>query len=106
MKKDCFCSTHSHVEKINRFVVVYGKIKVETDYGTKTLMANESWTVYPPRTHRFFALENSVVIELAFVEGTKKIDPNDIKRISQGGRIIKGEEKTLEEMEEEGLLEL
>lgn len=105
VKKDCFCSTHSHEDKINRFVVISGCVKIETDYGSKILYPNESWTVYPPRTHRFFALEDSVMVELAFVSGSE-IDPDDINRQSQGGRIIDGKEMTLDEMEEKGLLDL
>lgn len=106
VKKNTFCSTHSHVNKINRFVVISGKIKIETDYGTKILYPNESWTVYPPRLHRFFALEDSTMVECAFTDRKKEIDPNDISRKSQGGRIVKGKEITLDEMKEKGLLDL
>lgn len=107
IKKNSFCSTHSHEFKINRFFVVSGKVKIETDYGHKTLTANESWTVEPPRVHRFIALEDSVVVEMAFIfPEDSQIIPDDIKRISQGGRIIDGKEKTLEELEKEGKLDL
>jgi len=106
LKKDCFCSTHKHSDKINRFIVVSGKVKIETDYGIKILHDNESWDVYPPRTHRFYALEDSIMVECAFVEGNKEIDPNDIDRRSQGGRIVEGKEMTLEEMEKQGRLDL
>ena len=106
LKKDTFCSTHSHSTKINRFVVVSGKIKIETDYGSKILYPNDSWDVYPPRVHRFFAMEDSVMVELAFTTGNIKIDPRDINRRSQGGRVIDGKEYTLNEMEEKGMLDL
>ena len=107
LKKNTFCSTHSHQDKINRFVVISGKVKIETDYGCKVLYPNESWTVYPPRVHRFFALEDSVMVEMAFIDSMKaQIDPNDITRISQGGRMIDGKEMTLDEMKAKGLLEL
>ncbi len=106
VKKDCFCSTHSHINKINRFVVISGKVKIETDYGNKILYPNGSWTVYPSRTHRFFALEDSVMVELAFTDRKKEISSDDIKRKSQGGRIVNGKEITLDEMKEKGLLDL
>ena len=105
LKKNTFCSTHKHEKKINKFVVVKGKVRIETEFGSKELTKNESWTVNPPLKHRFFALEDSVMIELAYVkEGT--IDPNDITRISQGGKVINGKELTLKELREKGLLKL
>ena len=53
--------------------------------------------------HRFLSREDSTIVELAYVkEG--KIDENDIERISQGGRIIKGIEMTEDELREKGLL--
>jgi len=105
LTKDYFCSTHNHKHKINKFIVISGKIQIDTEYGKSVLSAKESWVVEPPLVHRFYALENSVMIELAYVkEG--KIDPNDINRITQGGRIVKGKEMSLDEMREKGLLEL
>ena len=102
VKKDCFCSTHSHLTKINKFYVVDGCFEIETPFGTKILNTGESFTVEPPMVHRFKALEDSVVIELAYViDGI--IDEKDINRIKQGGRIINGTEFTLDEIEKQGL---
>ncbi len=107
IKKNSFCSTHSHKFKINRFFVISGKVKIETDYGSQILNPNESWTVEPPIVHRFIALEDSVVVEMSFIfPEDSQILPIDIDRQSQGGRIINGEEVTLDEMKEKGLLEL
>ena len=114
LNKNTFCSTHNHFEKVNKFVVVSGKVKIETEYGSKILEKNDSWVVEPPLKHRFFALEDSVMIEMAYtvasVEGDSlyypDIDPKDINRESQGGRIIDGKEMTLDEMREKGLLDL
>ncbi len=105
LTKDCFCSTHNHKNKINKFIVISGKIRIDTEYGKALLFAKQSWVVEPPLVHRFYALENSVMIELAYVNDGK-IDSNDINRISQGGRIVKGKEMTLDEMREKGLLGL
>ena len=102
INKNSFCSTHSHIAKINKFVVVEGCLEIQTTYGTKILNKNEDFTVEPPMIHRFKALEDTIVIELAYVnEGI--IDESDIKRITQGGRIINGTEFTLEEIEKQGL---
>jgi len=105
VNKNCFCSKHSHAKKINKFVVVKGKVRIESEYGSVILRAGESFEVRPPLIHRFFAVEDSVMVELAYVE-KGKIDPNDINRLSQGGRIVKGKEMTLVEMRKKGLLDL
>ena len=105
LKKDCFCSTHNHKHKINKFIVVEGRVRIESEYGKVTLTKNESFEVRPPLKHRFYALVDSIMIECAYVENGK-IDPKDINRESQGGRIIRGKEMTLDEMRKKGLLEL
>ena len=105
LKGDSFCSLHLHHKKINKFVVIKGSVRIESEYGKVILRPNESFEIRPPLKHRFFALEPSVVIELAYVE-KGKINANDIIRVSQGGRVIKGEEMTLDEMRFKGLLEL
>lgn len=105
IKKDTFCSTHRHKTKINKFYVVEGKVRIETEFGKIVLNKNEVWVSRPPQKHRFFAEEDSIMIELAYVE-EGQIDPNDIDRESQGGKVIDGKEITLDEMQRKGLLEL
>ena len=105
LKKDTFCSTHSHACKVNRFVVVKGEVRIDTEFGSQILKQNESWDVRPPLVHRFVPLTDAVMIELAFVE-VGKIDPDDINRLSQGGKVIEGKEKTHDELRDEGGLEL
>ena len=105
LKKDSFCSTHIHKTKINTFILVSGKVKIETEIGNIILMPNDEWTVYPLVKHRFVVLEDSVMLELAFVrDGT--IDENDINRESLGGRIINGVELTIDDLKAKGLLNL
>lgn len=105
VKKDTFCSTHSHVTKINKFVVIEGKIRIETEFGQKTLKKNQSFEVKPPLVHRFIALEDSIMIELAYVD-EGYIQPKDIDRKKQGGRIVNGKEMTENEMRKKELLDL
>jgi len=105
VKKDTFCSTHLHITKINKFVVVEGKVRIETEFGKKTLKKNQSFEVKSPLIHRFIALEDSIMIELAYVD-KGFIQPKDIKRKSQGGRIVKGKEMTEDNMRKKGLLDL
>lgn len=105
LKKNTFCSTHTHQGKINLFILVSGKVKIETELGNILLMPNDEWTVYPPVKHRFVVLENSVMLELAFVRD-RKIDENDINRESLGGKIIDGVELTIDDLKKKGLLDL
>lgn len=105
LKKDTFCSTHTHKIKINTFILVSGKVRIETELGNKILLPNDEWSVIPPLKHRFIALEDSVMIELAYTKfGT--IDENDINRESLGGKIIDGVELTIDNLKEKGLLDL
>jgi mannose-6-phosphate isomerase-like protein (cupin superfamily) len=105
LKRDTFCSTHNHKAKHNKFIVVSGKVRIESEYGNVSLSPNDSWTVEAPLKHRFYAEEDSIMIEMAYV--TKgNIDPDDINRESQGGMIVNGQEMTLDQMREKGLLDL
>ncbi len=105
IKKDTFCSTHSHKTKINKFVVVEGKVRIETEFDKKILTKNQSFEVIPPIVHRFIALEDSTIIELAYVK-ENYIQPKDIKRKTQGGHIINGKEMTEDKMRKKGMLDL
>lgn len=105
LKKDTFCSTHIHQNKNNKFIVISGAVRIESDFGNALLHANDTWTILAPRKHRFVAIEDSVMIEIAYVkEGD--IDPEDIERESLGGKIIDGVEYTIGQLKEKGLLEL
>ena len=103
--KDCFCSTHYHKDKINKFILISGEIRIESEYGYITLREGEEFEVRPTLKHRFIATEDSVMIEIAYTENCS-IDANDIVRLSQGGRIVDDKEMTLDQMNEKGLLEL
>ena len=105
LKKDTFCSTHTHKNKINKFIVVAGKVRIESELGYTELNPNESFVVKPPMKHRFFVLEPSIMIEMAYVEDGK-IDPNDINRETLGGKVIDGKEYTINDLKEKGLLDL
>lgn len=99
-----FCSTHTHKNKINKFICLQGSITIRTEFGETVLGPGDTHSVFPPLKHRFEINEPSEMIEIAFVnEGV--IDPGDIDRETQGGRIVNGKEMTLNEMRDEGLLE-
>lgn len=105
LKPNTFCSTHTHKNKINKFILVAGKVRIESDLGCTELKPNESWIVKPPIKHRFFALKPSIMIEMAYVENGE-IDPDDIIRESLGGKVIEGVELTIDDLKEKGLLDL
>lgn len=87
LTKDRLCSLHNHEKKINRFILISGDVEVETELGAKKLVINEPFDVEPPMVHRFIVNEDSVMIEIAYVNDGK-IDNNDIDRRVQGGVIM------------------
>lgn len=105
LNKNIFCSTHYHQHKINRFILISGKVSIETEFGIKDLKINEPFEVNVPTIHRFVVYKNSVMVEMAYVK-KGNINENDIFRKVQGGRIIKGEEYTEDELRDKGLLNL
>jgi len=105
LKPNTFCSTHNHQKKINKFLLVAGSVKIETEFGETILTPNESFVVRPPMKHRFVALEPSILIEMAYVE-KGVIDPDDIDRESLGGKVIKGKELTINDLKDKGKLDL
>lgn len=105
LKKDHFCSTHSHDKKINVFTIVYGKVRIEAEFGNIVLCTHDSFTVEPSLTHRFYAMEDSVMVECAYVK-KGKIDPDDINRISLGGKVVDRKECTIDDLKKMGLLNL
>lgn len=105
LKGKTFCSTHTHKEKANKFILISGQVTIETEFGKKELDLGIPFTVLAPMKHRFVVFEDSTMLEIAFVD-KGKIDPNDINRESLGGRIIDKEFLTIDDLKEKGLLEL
>ena len=105
LKKDTFCSTHTHKYKNNKFLLISGNVVIETEYGKGNLKSGNAWHVPAPDKHRFVVLEDSVMIEIAYVD-EGQIDPEDINRESLGGKIINGVELTIDDLKEKGLLDL
>ena len=99
LKASTACSIHRHDNKINRFILLKGSVILKTDLGSKNLELFEAFDVEPPLTHQFIAHEDSILLEIAFVnEGN--IDKNDIERFKQGGIFEKGGFKTLDELKD------
>jgi len=105
LDKNRACSIHNHKNKINRFLLIAGDVDIKSDLGTHKLVVDQPFDVEPPTVHQFIANENSIMIELAFVnEG--EISANDINRMVQGGKIIDDQFITLDTLREQGKLEL
>lgn len=89
INKGGFCSRHLHKFKFNKFVVISGKLKVTIwkDYGTSTLedvsivSAAQECTVPPGNFHKFEALEDTLALEVYWVE----LNEDDIVRADHGG---------------------
>ena len=89
IRKDGYCSRHSHTHKANQFYVFTGKLKVIIwkDYGTDTLEdvtilgPGESCVVPPGDEHRFIALEDTHALEIYYVQ----LSASDIVRKDHGG---------------------
>lgn len=94
IKKDHCCSVHYHQYKSNRFYVISGKCKIKTELNEIVLGPNEVFDVHPLIVHHFHALEDTVMIECAYV----KLDQGDINRHKQGGKIIDDEWITEDQM--------
>lgn len=89
INKGGYCSKHLHKLKYNRFVVLKGKLQVtiwkeyskEILLDVSTLGAGDETTVPPGDFHKFEALEDTVMLEIYWVE----LDKNDIIRLDHGG---------------------
>ena len=88
-KKGYMCSRHYHLHKHNMFYVEKGKLKIEVwqkdyDLVDETIITDGQSTSVPPGlVHRFSALEDTLALEMYFVE----LDGEDIIRESCGKSI-------------------
>lgn len=105
LKANTFCSRHNHDKKINLFYVLKGKIRIDSEFGKTILKKGQAFEVRPPLKHRFVALTNAEMIEIAYVN-KGKIDDKDINREQLGGKIIKGKYISIPELRKKGLLDL
>jgi len=86
-KGHAWCSKHYHKHRFNMFFLISGKVKIFTwknDYDLidETILLPEQGTVVSHgEKHRFEVLENSLMLEIYWVE----LDPRDIVREDVGG---------------------
>jgi mannose-6-phosphate isomerase-like protein (cupin superfamily) len=89
VNKGYMCSKHYHLHKHNVFYVEKGKLKIEVwqkdyDLVDQTIITDgQSTCVTPGLLHRFSALEDTLALEMYFVE----LDGEDIIRESCGKSI-------------------
>lgn len=77
------CSWHVHNTKYNLFHVIEGLITIRTEHGNHDLTKGMSYLVHPGVRHEFRVMEESIAIEVMFVE----YDPADIERFNVGGLL-------------------
>ena len=85
LKKGGFCSWHYHDFKYNLFIVLEGKVLIETEDYTKVLAKNDYYAVSPKIKHRFITKSKAKLIEVMY---TNPVLEDDIIRLHQGGLII------------------
>ncbi len=94
LDKGSYSSLHTHKSKSDKFVLVSGEVKIVTELGETILNPYQSLVIDPPLLHQFVVEKNSVMVEISY----SVLDPEDINRIYQGGKIINGERVSLNEL--------
>ena len=93
------CSVHYHKEKANKFIVIEGIVFIKTGFGEVELRKGDRLTVEAPLIHQFRTKkESAILLEIAYTT-KKKIKSNDIIRIKQGWRNIKGKNYSVKELQ-------
>lgn len=100
LKKGGFCSWHYHDFKYNLFIVLEGKILIETEDYTKVLLKNDYYAVSPKIKHRFIAKSKAKLMEVMY---TNPVLEDDIIREKQGGLIINDKYVTEDEIKQKEL---
>lgn len=101
--KNSFCSWHYHKKKANFFYCVSGCIDIVEERGTIRLNPGESAVIYPDFKHQFRAIEDSEMLEVAWVDGGE-ISEEDINRLVQGGQITYLGDTTEDKLRELGMV--
>jgi len=90
-KGHSWCSKHYHVHRNNMFYLISGKVKIsiwKNDYNLVDeliLLPEQETVVSFGEKHSFEVLENSIMLEIYWVE----IDSKDIIRDNVGGSDVK-----------------
>lgn len=89
-----YSSLHNHKCKSDKFVLILGKVKIVTEIGETILFPGQSLIIDPPLLHQFVVEENSIMIEIS----STVLDPEDINRVFQGGKIVDGKMISLDDL--------
>jgi len=65
LKKGYQCSLHYHKKKDETFYIDEGKVRMEINGKTLTMMEGDLCRVKPMQEHRFSGLENSIIYEFS-----------------------------------------
>jgi quercetin dioxygenase-like cupin family protein len=94
LEKGSYSSFHWHRGKSDKFTVIKGEVKIVTELRETTLKDGDSLIVDPPLKHQFEVVTDSVMVEISYA----RLDPEDINRLNQGGKIIEGKKVCLDKM--------
>jgi len=89
-----YSSFHNHSAKSDKFTLISGEVKINTELGEIILKPGQSLVIDPPLLHQFIVVEDSVMIEISY----SILNSEDINRIYQGGKIVNGEKVSLNEL--------
>lgn len=65
LKKDSFCSLHSHKNKDETFYINKGRVLLELDGKKFEMLPGQAKLVKPGQLHRFTGIEDSEIIEFS-----------------------------------------
>jgi len=82
LKKNHFCSLHSHKLKDETFYILEGMVLMEVGDDAKTMVDGDTVHIKPGILHRFTGLDDSKIIEIS----TQHFEDDSI-RISRSGKI-------------------
>jgi len=89
-----YSSFHNHKSKTDKFTLIRGEVKINTELGETILKEGQSLVIDPPLLHQFIVEKDSIMIEISY----STLDLEDINRIYQGGKIIDGERYSLNDL--------
>ena len=101
IKPNSFCSFHHHDYKYNMFFILEGIVTIQQEKDSYIVLRQyDNFVVEPKTKHQFIATTKAKMLEIMY---TKPVLEEDIIRICQGGKIIKGRFVTENEIKVRGL---
>lgn len=89
LKENTYCSVHYHADRVNRFILKAGEVRVllflDNDVKSIELSIDEPFVIGPNIIHSFVVISDGVMEEEYYNERGDKISKDDIVRLCEGG---------------------